>query len=491
MKKTLLLGMLLCGATMTFAQQNEPVYTERLDSVVSNDGCVERYEYKANGNYTQTTYGSDNERRICEFTADGKVLSYTSQIMEKDGSIHVYSKNERTYDSDGRKVTEKDYWAYSDETVLTLRQDFTYRYDVDGYKTFVTADYYDKGISSSHAERGYDANDSLVYEMEYLYKDSEYVPVRKSESTFSESGKRLSETESRYFDGEWVNSMLAKYNEGIIQEKYVYDLDEKGNVNSEVYSQYDSHGNMTKMTSPFQDDQLWKYEYDAEGRLVEGIQYCVESGEEIALKRKEYKYYTLNDCLPYYVVTEYECSLFDVVLSKKIYYPLTINDGVVSRYGTDPYLSYLGDYCPLSHNDRWTCLLRLFEENGDLVCNFKIDYEYNENGDILYEDFYNRNSNELEFYARHSYVYDENVPGTSIAGYSRKFKLLYETVVDASGKETSRTTYHYSPYSTTGITSVASSSDKAQAIYNLNGQKVSSTQPGQIYIQNGKKFIAK
>ena len=178
-------------------------------------------------------------------------------------------------------------------------------------------------------------------------------------------------------------------------------------------------------------------------------------------------------------------------MSKKIYYPLTINDGVVSRYGTDPYLSYLGDYCPLSHNDRWTCLLRLFEENGDLVCNFKIDYVYNENGDILYEDFYNRNSNELEFYARHSYVYDENVPGTSIAGYSRKFKLLYETVVDASGKETSRTTYHYSPYSTTGITSVASSSDKAQAIYNLNGQKVSSTQAGQIYIQNGKKFIAK
>ena len=199
----------------------------------------------------------------------------------------------------------------------------------------------------------------------------------------------------------------------------------------------------------------------------------------------------MNDCLPYYVVTEYECSLFDVVLSKKIYYPLTINDGVVSRYGTYPYLSYLGDYCPLSHNDRWTSLLRLFEENGDLVCNFKIDYVYNENGDILYEDFYNRNSNELEFYARHSYVYDENVPGTSIAGYSRKFKLLYETVVDASGKETSRTTYHYSPYTTTGITSVASSSDKAQAIYNLNGQKVSSTQAGQIYIQNGKKFIAK
>ena len=480
--------MLLCGATMTFAQQNEPVYTERLDSVVTNGRCVERYEYKPNGNYTQTTYDGDNKRSIYEFTADGKVLSYTSQIMEKDGSIHVYSKNEYTYDSEGRKATEKDYWAYSDETVLNLYQDFTYRYDVDGYKTFVTADYYDKGIPSSHAERGYDANDSLVYEMEYLYKDSEYVPVRKSEGAFSESGKRMSETESRYFDGEWVVSMLAKYDEGIIREKYVYDLDEKGKVNSEVYSQYDSHGNMTKMTSPFQDDQLWKYEYDAEGRLVEGIQYIIDSGEEIALKRKEYKYYTLNDCLPYYVVTEYDCSLFDVVLSKKNYYPLEIKNGVVSSYGTNMFWGY---YCPLRHDDKLICYLLLAEDNGDLVCKSKTDYVYNENGDILYEDFYNRNSNELEFYARHSYVYDENVPGTSIAGFLRNRKLLYETVVDASGKETSRTTYHYSPYSTTGISSVASSSDKAQAIYNLNGQKVSNTQTGQIYIKDGKKFIAK
>ncbi len=68
----------------------------------------------------------------------------------------------------------------------------------------------------------------------------------------------------------------------------------------------------------------------------------------------------------------------------------------------------------------------------------------------------------------------------------------YEVLKDANGKEVGRTNYYYSPYKaiTTGITSVASS-DKAQAIYNLNGQKVETTQAGQIYIQNGKKFIAK
>ena len=69
----------------------------------------------------------------------------------------------------------------------------------------------------------------------------------------------------------------------------------------------------------------------------------------------------------------------------------------------------------------------------------------------------------------------------------------YEVLEDANGKEVGRTNYYYSLYKaiTTGITSVTSSSDKAQAIYSLNGQKVATTQTGQIYIQNGKKFIAK
>ena len=68
----------------------------------------------------------------------------------------------------------------------------------------------------------------------------------------------------------------------------------------------------------------------------------------------------------------------------------------------------------------------------------------------------------------------------------------YEVLKDANGKEAGRTNYYYSPYKAiaTGITSVASS-DKAHTLYNLNGQKVETTQAGQIYIQNGKKFIAK
>ena len=69
----------------------------------------------------------------------------------------------------------------------------------------------------------------------------------------------------------------------------------------------------------------------------------------------------------------------------------------------------------------------------------------------------------------------------------------YEVLKDANGKEVGRTNYYYSLYKaiTTGITSVTSSSDKAQAIYSLNGQKVATTQTGQIYIQNGKKLLVK
>ena len=100
----------------------------------------------------------------------------------------------------------------------------------------------------------------------------------------------------------------------------------------------------------------------------------------------------------------------------------------------------------------------------------------------------------MPFIGTNEYVYDEKVLGSSIfMGENTNKKLLYEVLKDKNGKEVGRTTYYYSPYkaTTTGITSVASPSDKAQAIYNLNGQKVTTTQAGQIYIQNGKKFIAK
>ena len=66
----------------------------------------------------------------------------------------------------------------------------------------------------------------------------------------------------------------------------------------------------------------------------------------------------------------------------------------------------------------------------------------------------------------------------------------YEVLKDANGKEAGRTNYYYSPYkaTTTGITSIVSSSDKAQTIYNLNGQKVTEPRKG-IYIVNGEKRI--
>ena len=127
------------------------------------------------------------------------------------------------------------------------------------------------------------------------------------------------------------------------------------------------------------------------------------------------------------------------------------------------------------------------------------NYKFTKWGDLSSYDLYrnpllleNKVDN-LTFIGTNKFVYDEKVFGSSIfLDGNRQYKLLYEVLEDANGKEVGRTTYYYSPYkaTTTGITSVASS-DKTQAIYNLNGQKVTTTLAGQIYIQNGKKFIAK
>lgn len=100
--------------------------------------------------------------------------------------------------------------------------------------------------------------------------------------------------------------------------------------------------------------------------------------------------------------------------------------------------------------------------------------------------------NDLIFVGTNEYVYDENVSGSSIfMGDECQKKLLYQVLRDQKGEEKGRVTYYYSPYIATGITSIATSSDKAQSIYTISGQKVSATQAGQMYIQNGKKFIAK
>ena len=57
MKKSLLLGMFLCGTTVSFAQKNAPIYTERLDSVISTGEAIaikKNYEYNEDGSSSKT-----------------------------------------------------------------------------------------------------------------------------------------------------------------------------------------------------------------------------------------------------------------------------------------------------------------------------------------------------------------------------------------------------------------------------------------------------
>ena len=101
--------MLLCGATMTFAQQNEPVYTERLDSI-TRDGYLEwRVDYEDNGDfYFKSCYvDADGNRHIGDtvqkYNKQGKLL-YSNVYINILGEKIPYSKTEKEYDSNGNCI---------------------------------------------------------------------------------------------------------------------------------------------------------------------------------------------------------------------------------------------------------------------------------------------------------------------------------------------------------------------------------------------------
>ena len=125
-------------------------------------------------------------------------------------------------------------------------------------------------------------------------------------------------------------------------------------------------------------------------------------------------------------------------------------------------------------------------------------FTYNEYNDLVREEYYENpkyaEGGSLELVKTTNYEYDQNTQSPVFMAKETHFNIIDYYTTDANGKELSRTTYYYSEYkpsTTTGIASVAVPADNEQAIYNLSGQRVNATQKGQIYIQNGKKFMAK
>ena len=480
---------------MTFAQQNEPVYTERLDSVTEDGNLIRKVDYADNGDFTYRHY--DEDRLLVSMNKYNKYKKCLSQYYDFsiNGELCPYTKDEYEYDSDGN---------------LTKSVSVMYKFPwLDNYIIEVI----EKNVD--------EVSKCIVEYTKHFTPDSVLYQVVKSE--YDEKGRllnRLCQSVDEHgnftlFEGQTMTytasgeMKTAEFDYGSQQQilEYIYDKDDKldvwntylqvgGEKMLKGYHIYDENGyycieekNEKGVVNKYH------YTYDSNGRLSEYIE-CVMVGEdEIKTKKVVFTDMTMFDGRPYCVsehfVTEDNGDTW-LPTARYIQFPKKLINGKTNEdyhnLGPTDILQIRYDY--LNENDY--DLYDIDIVDGNPVYTSKSSYRYNSKGDRICYEFYKFEDNNFVLDSRDSYFYDENTLCSTIAGYNGYYyKLLYIVSTDGSGNETYRTTYHYSPYTTTGITSVASSSDKAQAIYNLNGQKVSSTQSGQIYIQNGKKFIAK
>lgn len=496
--------MLLCGATMAFAQQNEPVYTERLDSITRDGNLEWRVDYEDNGDFCfRSCYiDADGNRHIGDtvekYNRQGKLLYsyvYTNTLGEK----RPFSKIEKEYDSNGNCIKSFKisylYWGangtlsdikveeehvdavtkhvikeekfFSPDSVLTqIRED---EYDEKGvWLQYQTTGYgYSNQILSSEKNvQKYDSSGRETGVEFYELNGSEWVLEAKWEYVYNEEGEHVAWNTYRRKNGEMV---LVAYN------KYDNDVDEEATEDGKILRTY--------------------YTRDSEERVTEQI-VCevVGDGREIKKEKAVFTDYSMYNGYPYCI-----CETFTTnddgntwtSVSRYVHFPRNIING---KPDEDPHYVvqsniYAGCYVHLDGKDYDSYDVRV--DDAVPVYVGKLEYRYNDGGDILSSARYETaNGTDFTLVEKNEYFYDEQTLGSKVAGANTYYKPLYVSYLDGNGKETGRKTYHYSPYSTTGITSVASS-DKAQAIYNLNGQKVASTQAGQIYIQNGRKFIAK
>ena len=530
MKKSLLLGMFLCGTTVSFAQKNAPIYTERLDSVISTGEAIaikKNYEYNEDGSCTMTDilyniplYSQGNiakmfnAKQITGYDKKGRKISvYTYNLDEEFPTNVFYTNLEYSYDDKDRVVVEKEYIPTTGSEQVTVSNiDYS---GVSGYPKVVVIKLFINGEDTGMENRKYyNANDNEVLEEQGHYRSGKWKISHRYVTEYENNVKKSYTHYRTYEDGEtfildyqdlYVNGILKEHNE-YVNNDYIYN-----------YKKYDNYGNIIEEYNHEANGWLthnyYKNTYDSEGRLTEKV--CSLANADFASERSTYVYKKTKSGIAYYVETvQYLDNKWDPhPYSTSYYVQSKVEDGIVKDYSC-LYTSYVNtdlwkytsydvqcDFYAKEIKDKVSGYA-IYRFNGEEPAFLRKhdNYKFTKEKDFASYDLYrnpllleNKGDN-VTFIGTNEYVYDEKVLGSSIfMGESTNKKLLYEVLKDKNGKEVGRTTYYYSPYkaTTTGITSVASPSDKAQAIYNLNGQKVTTTQAGQIYIQNGKKFIAK
>ena len=520
MKKTLLFGMFLCGAVASFAQKNAPVYTERIDSIISTGEAniiKKNYEYNKDGSCTMTAmcYNLITRRLISKQVAGydkkGQIISDYNYNLDEEIPNAYYLNYEYSYDNEGRKVVEKVYIPVNGQTTVT-EIDYS---GLNGYPKAVVSKFFLNGEETGMEYRKYyNADDNEVLEERgTLYESGEWKISRRYVTEYENNVKKSYTLYRSNDHGEFfLDFQELYYANGKLKEHNDYypftDVVEN-------YKKYDEHGNIIEEyiheANNWLTHNYYKNTYDSEGKLTEVVK--SQANVEVPSERSTYVYKTTKSGIAFYIkdLQDYYDGKWNPY-STLYYVQSKVEDGKATDYSC-VYASYantdLGAYsydvqCEFYSKDikDKTSEIDIYRFNGEEPA-FLIkydNYKFTKWGDLSTYDLYrnpllleNKGDN-LTFIGTNKYVYDEEVLGSSIfLGKDTQYKLLYEVLEDANGKEIGRTTYYYSPYkaTTTGITSIVSSSDKAQTIYNLNGQKVTTTLAGQIYIQNGKKFIAK
>lgn len=520
MKKTLLLGMFLCGTTMTFAQQYNECFNNKVvvrnnasipsaikrDSVVIDGVLTTTYDYKylEDGGYEECENNYDDSgtisgKTISLFDSLGRHISLMGYRVESGVSIPFLGMT-FVYGPKGNICAHNTYLPDTRINEFYLSSEAEYHIDEEtNDSVFFQKDYDVEGTLIIKSEDRFDVLGNKISQTMIRVIDGKDCPEYKFEWKYSDKGYDLEEISYNWQDGKWteVDKNIMEYYDNGKRKSWKHYLLQSGEYALVSYILYDEEGNPIE---EFADSKnvVINNEYGADGRLKEKSEYEVVDDVKKPVLRTSYTYFTIEGENYFYRANN--SSFDDESKSWKetgIQYFVPLDDDYV-----DMSVSHVNGYdsCfayEIKENDiekSWGIYTII---NDELKCIEFIKYTYNECGDIVCEERFKnpqyKEGGSLELVKTIRYQYDKNTQSPIGMTKETHFILLDCVTTDAEGKEVSRTTYYYSEYkpTTSGITSIATSSDKAQSIYTISGQKVSATQAGQMYIQNGKKFIAK
>ena len=259
---------------------------------------------------TQDTYGSDSTENAwlsCSYNANGQL---TSKIQQDGFGTKVvdfsYDAMDRLvrqvcHDSSGQLIERANFF---DEGVFDTYFTTDYKYNAAG-ELIQKTQYKEDGSIWQDCTYTYDENHNLVKEQytdtfwyDYYYDDnllwgkySNYDGRVRAVGTYTyhENGVIASstgyDTMTRYYP-------TTYYNEQGIATRTEY-RDGNGKVASDVYDEYDSHGNMVK--SVYEGSvTTYVYQYDARGNLIYEnsingvISYEYDDHDNLVYKRRDY-----------------------------------------------------------------------------------------------------------------------------------------------------------------------------------------------------------